>query len=145
MPSVWGKWFKSRGEVVPKRSQTVAAVRRGGKAVAAVAATRKTLADVGGSSGCGGSEGGGGSGGGDVDDGTAPWAAKDVEEAGAGGGAGAGDAVDVDGANGGEGGVKVLGNVGTAEVDLGAGVDQEGDDREAGGSDGEAAWVVGIG
>ena len=42
MPSVWGKWFRSRGEVVPKRSHTVAAVRRGGKAVAAVAATRKT-------------------------------------------------------------------------------------------------------
>ena len=41
--------------------------------------------------------------------------------------------------------MEVLGDVGTAEVDLGAGVDQEGDDREAGGGDGEAARVEGVG
>ncbi len=39
----------------------------------------------------------------------------------------------------------MLSDVGSAEADLGTGVDQEGDDREAGGGDGEAAGLEGIG
>ena len=41
--------------------------------------------------------------------------------------------------------MEVLGDVGSTEVDLGAGVDQEGDDREARGGDGEATRVKGSG